>query len=776
VALRTDVGGANAAGTPPLAPFKEVLREVVNRVHEGGRAAAERLLGPRGRVLAAYEPTLLTLPGQQEQPLPPPLSPENARARVIAWFQETIWALSAYAPLVLLLDDLQWIDELSLSLLEALVKVRLEGKGVLLVGTYRSEETRPELEELSRASGVSTITLPRLDPPSVAAMVSDMLARYTLPRPVLDALIEQSRGNPFFVGEYLRAAMGEGMLRRDEGAGFRFEAQRGTAAALSSLSLPRTLAELIERRLALLDEQGRAQVAWCAVLGQEFEGDLALANAEDGAAEAMAALEALRTRQILEETDEGRLRFAHDKIREIAYERISQAERTALHRQAGEALEARCAEEPDMAPTLGHHFAMAAIHDKAGWFFAKAADRAREVYANGEAIRFYRAAIREFSLASPSAARDGALATLHERLGDVLGFVGRHAEAREAYGKALAEAHQDPCLDPARLHRKSGKTCEIQHLYAEALERYALAKAALGDAPHERVDAWWDEWLQIQIERITTYYWLADVERIREGIEAVRPVVELHGTALQRGRFFQSLIQRNLWLERYVPSTETVRWARAFFAIFETASEVHEAHWILTAHCTLAIVLMLHGDLDEAEEQMAKAMHKAERVGDLEMHARCLMYMTVIQRRLGRVDALGGLCERSLSVARAAQMSEYIGAALGNWACLALKRGDRAEAERAAREALSHWKQLSRVYPFEWLARVPLTRGLLTQGNIEGAVEQAKAMLDAQQLRLPRALSGALESAVAAFEEGRPDQARKALSSALRIARRRGFM
>ena len=762
---------AQAGVAPPLHLLRPVLLEIADLAHEGHRAAIEWLLSPRGRVLATYEPNLRHLPGHEEQPAPAPLPPEQARALVIAALRETLRVLAERSPIVLVLDDLQWADELSLSLLAALAEAGSEERRVLLVGTYRSEESRPELEGLARAPGVTTIALDRLDAPSVEAMISGMLGLRARPFQVIEALVGHSTGNPFFVAEYLRAAIGEGMLRRDEGGQWRFDAGGDPAAAISSLPLPHTLVELVERRLRGLDAGGRALLAWAAVLGQELDDDLLLLDARDDGT-ALEALEALRVRHLLEETPEGRLRFAHDKIREIAYEQIAEAERIALHRRAGEALEARHPLAPDMAAAIGHHCARAGLHGKAGRHFARAADRAREVYVNGDAIRFYQSAIAELTQAPPGEAAREEMPPLHERLGDVLGLVGRWEDAREAYGAALEMAPPPPCVELARIHRKIGKAWDTQQRYPEALDRYALAEAALGSRPRAPAEVWGDEWLQIQIDRISVYYSLADFERVRQRVEAIRPAVERNGTARQRAGFLQALTKMSIQRERYVASAQTVRWVRDGLSAFEAAGD---AHGIMTLRCDLAIILLLRGTLDKAETQIDAALRAAERLGDLAMQSRCLTYWTVLQRRMRRVGTAGSLAERSLAVSRAAQMSQYIGASLGNLAWLAVERGDMAGAERAGREALSHWEPLSLVYPFQWLARLPLAHVELARDHLEGAMDQVRVMLDVQQQRLPDRLTAALTAAEAASAEGHVDRAHQALSRALRMARRLGY-
>ena len=782
--------GATAAVASPLHPLRSVLATATDRARTS-RTEADQLFGPRGKVLSAYAPELLDLPGQAEQPPPPSLPPDKARARVISALQETLWALAKLSPLLIVLDDLQWADDLTLSLLNALAKAGLDNHGVLIVGTYRSEEeeTRPELTDLASMAGVTTIPLGRLDADSVEEMVSGMLGGNT-PWAVLEALSRYSEGNPFFVAEYLHAAIEEGILRRDEAGRLCFDA-RDAAGALSAMPLPHTVENLVGRRLDRLNAEERTLAEWAAVLGQELDDKLLRSGAHRGDA-AMDALAALKARHLLEETEDGKLRFAHDKIRQIAYQRIAFATRIELHQRAGEALEKRYAAEPDKAQELGYHFAGAGRHDKAAKYFAQAADRAQEVYANGDAIRFYRAAINALTRAPRSETKRAEIAALQESLGDVLGLIGHQEEARSAYRAALDATSPAAHLALAQLYRKSGKTWEMRHDHAKALELYAQAEATLDERPAlppdpppdgkatapdpgDRARAWSQEWIQIQLERISVHYWLGDIELLCRRVEVLRPMVEQQGTALHRAHYLHALTQRNIRVERYMASSETVRFARECVTAYEAAGEAPEGHWVLAAKGSLAIILVLHEAFKKAEKPMCDALQAAEKIDDLEVQTRCLTYLTMIHRRLRQLDRAEAMAQKSLRLATRERVREYAGAAWGNLAWVALQRGDYAEAEQAGREALSLWEPLEHVYPFQWLARLPLCCVELTQGGLEGAIEQAQAVLHVGQQRLPKRLTASLEAAVTAFTQGHNARAKSALLRALQIALHHGY-
>ncbi|WP_437644642.1 serine/threonine-protein kinase [Sorangium sp. So ce362] len=754
---------ATAAMAAPLQPLRATLLIAVDRAR-ASEAEAARLFGGRREVLAAYMPEMRDLGGPSE---PAPLPPLQARKRVVAALRETLRALAKAKPLCLILDDLQWADDLTLALLDAFARAEPEERGgVLIVGTYRMEETRPEVEKVASAPGTTSIRLGKLTDRDIEDMVMGMLSPSMPPRNVLDALIRNANGNPFFVAEYLHSALDARELQRDQDGSFSFKGQG--AAALGSLQIPGTLDELLARRLDLLDAEARELAAWAAVLGQELDDELLFAGprGQDAAVEAVAEL---RARRILEETETGRLRFVHDKLREKIYSQLDHGARAALHRRAGEALEARGAD----APVLAHHFAGAGLHDKAGTHSARAAQRAVKVYANGDAVRFYRMAIAAFSTAGAAPA---GLTELHEGLGDVLGLVGHQAEARDAYGAALGATSSG--VDHARFHRKIGKTWEMHHQHAKALECYRQAETALGGQPERAscgAQAWWNEWIQIHLDRISVHYWLADLARLNTLIETVRPVLEHRGTPLHRAHYLHALTQGGIQRDRFVASAETLRYADECVAAYKAAGAPPSGHWVLASRCSLAIIRMLYGDHDQAEAEMRDALPMAERSGDLEVMTRCLTYLTLIQRRRSLVEGTENLARRTLKLARTEDVREYVGAALANLAWCALQHGELARAEETARDALACWDSLPLVYPFQWLARLPLCWVELSYGRLEDAIAQARAVLDPRQQRLPGRLTKLLETAAHAFAAGREGRACRPLALALRGARHGGY-
>ena len=763
-------GGAADLGiaAAPLHPLRPLLLAVADRCRIRGVAEADRLLGRRGKVLSAYEPVLAELPGQRALPVPPPLPPQAALARVLDALAATLFAFAEESPVLLVLDDLQWADELSLAFLRQLSMTDFAAQRVLLVGTYRMEEMRDELASIVRAPGVTGIELGRLSARSVGAMVSGMLALREPPGILVDFLSRQSDGNPFFIAEYLRAAILDGMLTRGRVGAWRLhERGRAEGSLEASLPLPGALSSLIERRLLDLDDRSHALVQWASILGREVDDELLTTTAGLDDDALMEALERLRVRQIFEESAHGRLRFVHDKIRDLAYAQIPEARRRGLHRRAAEAIEARWPEGPDQYPALGHHFAQAGVHERASHYHGRAAERSRAAYANGEAIRHYQAALHEADLLARSgAAAPPALHTLHEGLGDVLALTGRQAEARAAYEGAPPHPVAAGETNRARLLRKVGTSWQTHHEHERALAAYQAAEAAL-DALTTRSPAWWSEWLQIQMDRCSVHYWRNEIEASAAIVARVRPVLEERATAPLRVQFYRTLLQMRLNADRYLSSVEAVGFARAGLA---ACREIGTEREVGVARFTLSTVLLWHGALDEAEREMLPTLAGIERLGDAVLLSRCLSYLTMLYRQRRAVAETRAAAERTLSAAETAGMKEYLGVARANLGWCAWQLGRQDEGAREGEAALALWRELRLAFPFEWMARLPLAEVALAEGGVEIAREHARAVLDPQQQRLPDALAEALSAAVAA------GAAPEALRRALRLAADLGYV
>ena len=448
--LRTVVGGcapiagtvstASERGGRPLNPLRGLLQAIADHCAEKGPAAARRILGEQALYLVPYEAALAPLVGpidaaRVEADLPSPA----ARERLLDCLLGVVSRFLEEGSLVLIIDDLQWADELTLAFLTLLGRTLPDRNAVVVIGTYRSEEMIPPLETLI---GVAEhrIKLSRLSQQDIDRLASDMLAPEPAPAALVRFLADVSEGNPFFAAEYLRFLVAKGYLRRQAGQWTLAEGA-ATEEALHALPDPGSLTGLIRRRLEVLAPETRTLIEVASVLGREMNGDLlARISALRGAGFQTALMEAV-DREVMEPAAAGRHRFVHDKLREVAYAGMPPDRRIELHKTAAETIEALGDEGGDRAeryPTLAHHYREAGDPRKALEYAHNAAQISLDTYSYREAIAYLRDALK---LDADLGFEAGSLkrARWHRQLGDAHHGLGQMADS-EAQLKQGAEA------------------------------------------------------------------------------------------------------------------------------------------------------------------------------------------------------------------------------------------------------------------------------------------------------------------------------------------------
>lgn len=379
---------------PVLAPFHGLLEVVADRCQTLGERERRRLLGDRGAVLGELNPRLRTMGGPGTSPAPP--QGAAARERLIEALRETLALLAEERPVLLLLDDLHWADDLTLRFLESFTAAYFERHRVLILATCRTEEKPPAVVALLERAFVTAVVLGRLDDVAVESIVTGMLGCAEAPVGLAPTLARHAEGNPFFVSEYVRAAVAHGLLERREG-------RWSVAVSPGAWPLPGSLRALVGARLTSLSPEARRYCESAAVFGQELS--LELLELGGDATDAGRAVEELVAREILCATDGSRLRFVHHKIREVAYASLEPSRRRALHRAAAEWSEAQDAtEETRRFGWLAEQWTAADEPRRGQHYFERAGDHALRVGAYRQAAWMFE---RALSLETSATVREG---------------------------------------------------------------------------------------------------------------------------------------------------------------------------------------------------------------------------------------------------------------------------------------------------------------------------------------------------------------------------------
>jgi eukaryotic-like serine/threonine-protein kinase len=415
-----------AGGAPAYWPWVQALRAYVRgakaeqlRAHLGAGAADFAQLLPELRTL---------LPDIGEPPAP---EAEGARFRLFDVTSSFLVSVAKERPLVIVLDDLHAADEPSLLLLQFLARELGESR-LLIVGACRdvdptlADPLRTTLIELAREPVTRSVELAGLGEADVARFL-ELAAPDVSAADLAPAMHAETEGNPLFVGEILRLLASERRLDEPETV---------------PLAIPRSVREVIGRRLRHLSYECNELLVLASVLGREFDLD-ALARISGLEQEAILELldEAMDARVVSEVPGAmGRMRFAHALIRDAVYHGLARSRRVLLHRQVGEGLEALYASDldPHLAELAHHFFEAAAGGDgqKAVAYARRAGSRAVALLAYEEAVRLFEMALEALGPESAATARSRcqlllAVADSKGRAGDSPGAKASFLQAAE---------------------------------------------------------------------------------------------------------------------------------------------------------------------------------------------------------------------------------------------------------------------------------------------------------------------------------------------------------
>jgi tetratricopeptide (TPR) repeat protein len=386
----------------PFLPFVEIIETILARAPS--LDAFREQIGGNAPELAQLAPSLRRV----FPDIPDPIEVPNPQKRHYI-FQSVTEALARVArtrPQLFILDDLQWADESSLALLNHLAD-HIGQVPLAVIGTYRDEHSEEHstfartLEELIRR-GVRPLRLSGLSKDSVTRMLEDLSQRRIL-ESLVDAIFEESDGNPFFVEEVYRHLLDEGKIFDSAG-------RLRTDLKIDEIEVPENVRLILARRLRRFSDQEMRALSAAAVIGRSFSFQLLAAISQIEFDELFAVIEKAQRMGIIVPSAQGPEKpfsFAHELVRQTLLAELSIARRQQLHSRVGAEIERLYPEAfKEHASEIGDHLL------KAGSFASRkalvrslteAGSAALEAAAFREARQSFRSALSEKSALEPQA-------------------------------------------------------------------------------------------------------------------------------------------------------------------------------------------------------------------------------------------------------------------------------------------------------------------------------------------------------------------------------------
>ena len=375
----------------PYQPFVEALRHVVRHT------PASQLTARLGRYGGELGRLLPELASRADLLAPIVSDPETERYRLFDAVTNWLAALSSEAPVLFVVDDLQWASKPTLLLLRYVVR-SFELSHICIVATYRHDglgRRHPLVEllaDLRRETGVERVSLDGLTEEDVVQLLGgagqhDVDASG---RDLARLIHSETDGNAFFVAEVLRHLEESGeVLRHDD----RWTFDR----AVGELSIPDSVREVVGQRFARLSPHVNEVLETAAVAGPRLDVAVLGAAQDLSPDELLLTIDEAATAGLVRYESTGLPQFGHALIRTTLYESLPVARRARLHRSIGAAIE-RVHEHTldEHLSDLAYHFAHSAVAadiSKAADYANQAGDRALAQLAHDEASRYYRQAL-----------------------------------------------------------------------------------------------------------------------------------------------------------------------------------------------------------------------------------------------------------------------------------------------------------------------------------------------------------------------------------------------
>ena len=519
----------------------------------------------------------------------------------------------APTPLLLVIEDCHWIDQLSHDLLE-LVARSIVDRPVLLLLAYRPPEREQARLRVARLPHFSELYLREFSLRETEWLIGMKFgymfgARGVLPASFVERITARSQGNPFYIDQMINYIQDQGISPSD-------------AVALEGVRLPDTLRALIISRIDRLAEAEQVTLKVASVIGRAFRASWLWAiypplGQPEQVHTLLDTLSRLDLTALEKAEPELEYLFKHVVTQEVAYESLTLSTRTMLHGMVARYIEAHFPDELDRyLDMLAYHYGRSDELEKQRRFFRLAADAARVAYANDSALGYYR---RLRPLLEP-ADQIGVLL----REGEVLQLVGRWPEAEAAVRKALALAEaQASQLDVARCRTQLANILASRGDYDSAI---TIIDAVMPiwerlDDPSGHYEALW-----------VLGYVLTEIGEYTRGL---RQLEHTHEIAVRLGD--EGLVAKSVGYMGvlYVAISDYEMALYCLERSAEMAARLSDWSLLVRTRSSMGFVYMLQRQIGAAVEVFHELLTRAAEIGDRRSMAK-------LAREIGRCHQLMG--------------------------------------------------------------------------------------------------------------------------------------
>jgi DNA-binding winged helix-turn-helix (wHTH) protein/class 3 adenylate cyclase/tetratricopeptide (TPR) repeat protein len=705
VAARREGRALSYGSSIPCLPLIDLVRALCGVGAASGPEEASPLIERQARELdlpADAAAWLLRLVGIEAGSVAPATrTPEAVKARTFEVLRLLFLRASMRQPLLIVVEDLHWIDRTSEEFLESLVE-RLAGARICLLATARPGYRTPWMDR----SYATQITLRPLAVSDSSDLVEYVAGERALPRAVSNAILAKAEGNPFFLEELARTVVEHGPETR---------------------LIPDTIQGVIMGRVDRLPDTAKHLLQTAAVIGREVPRRL-LGRVWEGAQDFDADIVELCRLEFMYERpgEDAVYAFKHALTQEVAYDSLLARRRSALHERVARALLEMHADRLDeIAASLAYHYARTDLIEESVTWLIRVAEQAARVYANAEAILHLELARRRLERLPEGRERDRRMIDIALRHAHSLYFLGRFRESVDVL--LTQEARLARVGDPALV---AAWSFWLAHMYSRlGDQRRATANAERAIDVAEKVG---DDVTRAKAHGLLALegHWAGRAaEGIAHGVEAIRVLLKHpdQGWYLGMAHFYVAMNHLHTGrfdeaLEAAARADETGRemgdprlqsyagflngWveasrgnAEAGIALCETSRD-RAPDRVSQAYATMLLgyAILEHGDAPRARALLEPVVQELEGFGFPQWHSFAMTLTAEARRIEGRLEEAAAGAERGLKVGLQAEYWYAVGFAHRVMGRIACDAGRLAEAAADLSSALDMFERIGAVF------------------------------------------------------------------------------
>ncbi|MGC1343915.1 MAG: adenylate/guanylate cyclase domain-containing protein [Candidatus Binataceae bacterium] len=515
-------------------------------------------------------------------------------------------------PLMIVFEDLHWIDAETQALLNLLADSIATARVLILVNyrpTYR--------HEWSARAHYTQLRLDPLGPDNARELLDALVGAGAALAPIKDLVIARTEGNPFFMEEMAQTLFEQGVLARGASG------EVTIAKPLHGIQIPATVKGILAARIDRLPAAQKDLLQTLSVIGKEFHLQLVRRVTridDDLLATMLAELQAAEFIYEQPALPDVEYTFKHALTQEVAYDSVLRERRRAIHERTAAAFEELYAAQiEDCLPELANHYGKSGNIDKAIDYFERAAVQGRERSAYDDAIRNINSAIELLAGTPDSPARTRRQLAFYTELGTMLvavrGFASPELQPILARaGELLGKVGDSPEIFPVIIGLWGAEFARGRLFEARALAERLMALARQAGFPIAIAGA--------ASAMGATSFWSGDLSTARENLEIA---VEIY----------------NSDLETFLPLPNVA---------------------VVPSRCQLSWLLWVTGYPDQCVARMAEARALAERLGRPHSIAMALQFAIAVSGLTGAARDIQVNCQALLEISRTHGFPQWIGA------------------------------------------------------------------------------------------------------------------